>query len=281
MTSQDFTLWAACVRTKSFEERLAAARAGNLNRMTLFPLDVKTFTEGGLSYADMRHMIADSGVRVITLDPLTRWAPHWRPPEGTSDEDLAFVNFDEDTFFRMADELRVDTINLIETFGNPLSAEEGAENFARICDQARDFGWRVHLEFMPFSSIPDLATAWDIVQMAGRDNGGITLDTWHYYRGNPDHDLLRSIPGEKIFALQVADADNEVRGDLQNDLLHFRKAPGEGDFDLETVVRILSETGGLNSVGVEVFADAFDELSEQEAGEKAGKSLRKVLSSIL
>ena len=280
MTNRDYTLWAACVRTKSFEERLKAAHAGNLNRMTIFPLDVKTFTEGGLSYADMRHMIADSGVKVITLDPFTRWTPHWQPPEGTSEDDLAFVDFDEDTFFRIADELRVDTINLIETFGNDLSVEEGAENFARVCDRARDYGWRVHLEFMPFSSVPDLATAWEIVQLANRDNGGITLDTWHYYRGNPDHELLRTIPGEKIFALQVADADEEVKGDLQNDLLHFRKAPGEGDFDLATVINILAETGGLNSVGVEVFADAFDELSAVEAGERAGESLRGILANL-
>ncbi len=61
--------------------------------------------------------------------------------------------------------------------------------------------------------------------------------------------------------------------------MHFRKAPGEGDFDLKTVVRILSQTGGLNSVGVEVFTDAFDELSAEEAGEKAGKSLRDILGT--
>lgn len=49
---------------------------------------------------------------------------------------------------------------------------------------------------------------------------------------------------------------------------------------MTTVVRILAETGGLNSVGVEIFADAFDALGAEEAGKKAGSSLRNLLARL-
>ncbi len=62
------------------------------------------------------------------------------------------------------------------------------------------------------------------------------------------------------------DGAREPVGDLGNDLLHFRRLPGSGDFPLAAIVNRLRETGALNSVGPEVFADAMDSISAVEAG---------------
>jgi len=162
-----------------------------------------------------------------------------------SDEDLAFADFDEDEFFEMGAALDVDSINLVESFGNEVSIDAAAESFGEVCDRAADHDWRVHLEFMPISGVPDLETAWAIVSEADRPNGGLLFDTWHYFRGEPDHNLLSSIPGDRIFRVQLADAAAEVSGSLYNDLLHYQRLPGEGDFDLPTVIGILDNIGAL------------------------------------
>ena len=179
----------------------------------------------------------------------------------------------------VAETLDAESVNVIETFGKKAPTEQVVECFAGVCDRAAARGnWTVHLEFMPFSGIPDLATAWEIVRTANRSNGGVLLDTWHYYRGTPDHELLKTIPGNKVFRVQLADANKDLNGDLMNDLLHYRKLPGEGDFDLTTVLQILQDTGGLNSLGPEIFADQMDALSAEQATEQAITATRQVLA---
>ena len=96
----------------------------------------------------------------------------------------------------------------------------------------------------------------------------------------PDHDLLRSISGDRIFRVQLADAAAEVAGSLYNDLLHYRRLPGEGDFDLPTVIGILDDIGALDSVGVELFSDRFDDLDAKTAGRRTRESLQTVLGDV-
>lgn len=279
--NRDLMLWAATVRNKSFKERIEAARAGGFSSMSMFPLDYQNFTESGTSVADMHAMMDESGVKVTVLDPFTKWTPSWEPPNEMGREDLAFLNFDEDAFFRMGEALGIESMSVIEPFMNTFPQDALVESFAAICDKAARSGWRVHLEFMPTSSIGSLATAWDIVRQADKPNGGLVFDLWHYFRSNPDDELLKTVSGERVYRVQVADAKNQVRGgSLNEDLLHYRLPPGEGDFALEPTINVLKTIGGLASVGIELFSDDFDAMSAEAAGEKAGSSLRDLLTLV-
>ncbi len=271
-------LWAATMRTKSFDDRLRAAVATGAREMSLFPIDYKTFTQAGLTPSDMRAQMADAGVRVSVIDPLTTWLPDSSPPPDTSEADLEFTQFSEAEILEMAETLGAESINVIESFGAKLEFERIVESFAGVCDRARSRGLRVTVEFMPFSTIKDLATAWNIVRAADRKNGGLTFDTWHYFRGTRDDELLRSIPGEKIFRVQLADARKAVEGSLMNDLLHHRLPPGDGTFALTPLLTILDRIKGLRSVGPELFSDASDALSATDAAHQAVDASRRVLS---
>lgn len=266
-------MWCATVRMKSLQERIAAMQAAGLQNMSLFPIDFRHAREAGLAPATMRQMLDDAGLRVVVIDPYTRWVPQWNPPASMSPDDVAFTDFDEDEIFEMAHTFGVESINVIESFGNSFSADALAEAFARVCDRAAQDNLVVHVEFMPFSGIPDLATAWEIVQKAGRANSGITLDTWHYFRGNVNDDLLQTIPGNRIRRVQVADAQWQVQGDLMNDLLHFRRPPGEDDFPLVPLMQKLLQMDALQSVGVELFSDVFDQMTATDAVQRASASL--------
>ncbi len=279
--NRDLMLWAATVRNKSFKERIEAAQAGGFKTMSLFPLDYKMFTEKGTSVKDMRAMMDESGLKVTVLDPFTKWTPSWNPPDGLNEDDLAFLDVDEGDFFRMGEVLGIESMSVIEPFMNEFPKDALVESFATICDKAAQNGWQVHLEFMPTSSIDSLATAWEIVKEADKPNGGLVFDMWHYFRSDPDDDLLQTVPGERIYRVQVADAKAEIRGgSLSEDLLHYRLPPGEGDFALESALKILNEIDGLSSVGIELFSDDFDAMSAREAGERAGSSLRTLLSDL-
>lgn len=277
--SRELFLWAGTMRTATLEERIRGVIAGGMREMSMFPLDYKRFAEAGIKEADLKAMPEASGVSVSVLDPFTQWLPGWERPAGLSDDDFAFYNFDEREFFRMAEVLGAKSMTVIEPYGKDVPAELGAEAFARVCDRARDLGMRVHLEFIPFTGIRDLATAWEIVRLANRPNGGLAFDVWHYFLGDPDENLLRMIPGEKIFVVQISDASAENRGTIED--LYRRLAPGEGVFDLEGVLRTLGEIGGLASVGPEIFSEAFNAMTPEEAGRRAAETTWAVLDRAL
>jgi len=91
-------------------------------------------------------------------------------------------------------------------------------------------GLRPSIEFLPWTRIPDLATAWPIVNEAERDNAGILLDTrrWKRQPGNPAVDVLREIPGDRIPVLQTCGFRPEPEGDPMTECTAKRLLPGEG-----------------------------------------------------
>lgn len=279
MTGSGLRLWSGTVPGAGFVERLDAAVAGGFSSVSMFPVDEVAARAEGLTHADMRSLMAERGVTVAVLDPFCQWVPQWRPPPQMSRADLAFMDFDEAAFLAAAQGLGVGSVSVIEVFGQSFPLDALVESFAGFCDRAAERGLRVHLEFMPFSGIPDLATGWEIVSTADRPNGGLVFDLWHYFRGRRDDALLAAIPGDKISVVQVCDADAEVRGTLLDDSMHHRKLPGEGGFDITAVLRILDGTGGLASVGAEVFSDDLAALGPDAAARRAGECLTAALTA--
>ncbi|MEM8654129.1 MAG: hypothetical protein AAGF36_05240 [Pseudomonadota bacterium] len=85
-------------------------------------------------------------------------------------------------------------------------------------------------------------------------------------RGNPDLDLLASIPGDKIASVQLADAAAAIPEGRSpvDDCLNWREPCGEGEFPVAEITRIISDIGGLRNVGPEIFSAKFDAMSADE-----------------
>jgi sugar phosphate isomerase/epimerase len=135
-----------------------------------------------------------------------------------------------------------------------------AESFAALCEQARAHDVSVPIEFVPWTAIPDLATAWQIIEESGAENGGICLDMLHFHRqaGGPDLELLSRIPGERIQYVQVADAPAAVptgREEYMAQAMSARPVPGTGEVDIPAVLDALDGIGATPFIAFEVFND--------------------------
>lgn len=257
-TGGDLVLWAGTVRRAPVLERVAAAAAAGYTALSLSPDDCRRAAAEGVALADIRAAVTHAGLRVNCLDPYTRWLPAWDPPPGAAPHMLALIGAEEREFFATAEAVGAESMTVFEPFGVRWPDEVVAESLAAVCSLAARSGMRVNLEPIPFLGVPDLATAWRLVQMSGVADAGIVLDAWHFYRGDPDHRLLAAIPGPRIGAVQLSDALREPVGDPQTDCLHHRLPVGDGDFPLDRLLAVLGSTGGLNDVGPEIFSDAFD-----------------------
>ena len=273
-------LWAASVRERPLAERITVAKSARFTEQSVFPSHITAWLREGHSLAEIRDQARNAGVPITILDPFTRWIPGWKLPAYMNEGERAFQITDEKTFFEYAAELEVESMSVIDGIGQRNDFADVVAAFQRACDRAAELGMRVQLEFMPFGSIPDIATGWEVVRRAGRDNGGLVLDTYHYFRGYPDPKTLAQIPGEKIFAVQLSDgAALPLGGSLYNDQMHHRVAPGDGVFAIRELMQTLKATGGLHQVGPELFSDDADALPPELLGERLGAANRAALNN--
>jgi sugar phosphate isomerase/epimerase len=158
-----------------------------------------------------------------------------------------------------------------------LAAEHGSAKIVAVClepaiadtDRARDnlailvgaaegVGAQVCVEFLPWSGIPDLATAWSLVEPLGAA-AGILLDTWHWVRqpGGPAFELLAQIPGERIGYVQLCDAAPPTGVDLMTEAMTNRLLPGDGIVDFAAVFAALDAIGASPYIATEIFNGAL------------------------
>ncbi len=263
-----------------FADRLSAASAAGFTGVSLWGRDYAAARAEGLSALDMRTMLADHDLVVGELDPAWGWLPgasdvHLAP--GMDSEDV--FRFDEAALFEVADAVGGRSINAVDVFGGSWDTAAAAEAFSGLCVRAAEHGLLVHIEWLPWSKIPDLASALEIVQEADQPNGGINIDAWHVVRSGTDLDELRTVPGELIMGVQLCDGPLEAEHNLIEATLHDRDLPGEGEFDLTAIVRAVLETGTTAPIGVEVFSDRLHQLPTAEAARRAAQTTRRSLEA--
>jgi len=254
----------------SFEERVRAAAAAGFAGVGLLGDEYASLRAQGTTDADMRAVLDDHGVAVAEIEFLFDWMH-----DGERGERSRVA---EQTLHSMADaftphHVNIGDINAPEDFP-PL--ELVAERFAGVCDRAAEHGTSVAIEFLPWTGLPDLPTGWQVVAMAGRSNGGLVVDAWHYFRSGADEALLRSLPGSAVVGVQLDDA-GEPEGEMPEDTMIRRRLPGDGTFDLVGLVRSLDAIGVDVPYSVEVMSTEYQALPVDEQARQAYDSTAAVL----
>ena len=62
-----------------------------------------------------------------------------------------------------------------------IALQELTAALVRVYERASSHGLRVDLEFLPWTLVPDLHTALQVLNDAEQENLGITLDFWHFF----------------------------------------------------------------------------------------------------
>jgi len=259
-------------------DRIRAASRAGFRGLSVWARDYQGARAAGLSDADLRSLLDDHAVEVAELDGVWGWLPGADRSVPAAEDPVGFFRHREDDLYRVHDAIGGRSLNAIDAFGGDWGVEAAADAFAALCDRAARHGLLVHLEFMPWSRIPDAGSAWEIARRAERPNAGIVVDSWHFFRGNPDWKALARIPGDRVTAVQLADAPSRPDPDRIRETLHGRLLPGEGELDLPRLVAALREIGADAPLGAEVFSDALHALEPDEVARRAGDCMRSLVA---
>lgn len=131
-----------------------------------------------------------------------------------------------------------------------------AASFAALCDVARPYGLSISLEFVPFFTVKDAATAKRVVAKAGAANGAVLVDPLHYIRSGTSLADVAAIPPTMLAFAQICDAPLEPPPTVEG-LLHAARSdrllPGDGGIDLVSLFAAMPD--GL-PIGIEIPNDA-------------------------
>ncbi|SDO10227.1 sugar phosphate isomerase/epimerase [Afipia sp. GAS231] len=116
------------------------------------------------------------------------------------------------------------------------------DRFAKFCEAAAPHGLTADLEFMPWTSVPDLRTANRIVAQVGQPNAGVLVDALHFDRSKSLLGELVRIPADRLHYWQLCDGPAK-RPATSEEMMHAarfeRMFPGEGGIDLVSLARTM------------------------------------------
>lgn len=188
--------------------------------------------------------VTSCGLAVSVVEGATEWANG--TPEDAAREAQTFAGVASECGARM----------ILAVCLEPSVADLGRarHNLSLLVDAAVEAKQRVCVEFLPWSGIPDLSTAWALVEPLGA-GAGIVLDTWHWQRqpGGPVLETLASIPGERFPYVQVCDAGSAPGDDAMTEAMTARLLPGLGVVDFAGLFSALRSTGADPFIATEIF----------------------------
>ena len=259
------------LRSASFADRVAAASGAGFDGFGMHVRDYAQLRSTGSTDADLRSVLGDNGFDLIEIETVLGWddLPDRRNADGLSREHLAF---------QLADAVGARHVVAVGALAGP-QRDTAAEGFAGLCDRAAQHGLLVALEPQACSSIVDLRSALDIVRTAGRANGGLNLDIWHATRGGWPQAELAALSPDEIVVVQLDDGPmQKITEDYLEECTHYRRAPGDGEFDIDGFLRLVYGTGTTAPISVEVMSDELDLLPVRTTADRLLTATRRALS---
>ncbi|GAC1045835.1 bifunctional sugar phosphate isomerase/epimerase/4-hydroxyphenylpyruvate dioxygenase family protein [Rhizobium sp. No.120] len=230
------------------EKLQAIARAG-FDGVEIFENDFLAFDE---SPRQVGQMVRDHGLEITLFQP-------FRDFEGMP-EPLRTRTFDRaERKFDLMQEMGTDLVLVCSNVSSVAMGgiDRAAADFFELGERAAKRGLRVGYEALAWGRhIHDHRDAWEIVRRANHPNIGLILDSFHTLSRKIDVNSIRSIPKEKIFIIQLADAPL-IDMDLLYWSRHFRNMPGEGDLPVLDFMKAVAATGYDGYLSLEIFNDQF------------------------
>ncbi|UVF20380.1 sugar phosphate isomerase/epimerase and 4-hydroxyphenylpyruvate domain-containing protein [Microvirga terrae] len=256
----------------TLSEKIEAIAAARFKGVEIFENDLLSFNG---TPADVRRMVEGHGLETITFQP-------FRDFEGMPEPQRSKVFARAERKFDVMQELGCDLLMVCSNV-SPDSLggiERAAADFRELGERAEKRGVRVAFEALSWGRhIHDYRDAWEVVRRADHPAVGLVLDSFHILARGTDLAAIRSIPADKIFLVQMADAPR-LAMDYLSWSRHYRCFPGQGDLLVDEFMLALNATGFNGLLSLEIFNDRFRAGSARSVAVDGHRSLIVMLDEL-
>jgi sugar phosphate isomerase/epimerase len=150
------------------------------------------------------------------------------------------------------------------------------DNFGRLCAAANERGLRPMLEFIPYTEVRNLKSAFDVLQAAAPRDAGLLVDALHLSRSGGSPADIRQYDPALFSYMHLCDAmPTPPQGEaVRTEARGGRLYPGEGGLWLSD---FLDAFPPGTPVGVEAPNASLASLSVVERGKLVGEATRRLL----
>ncbi len=249
----------------TLEDKLAAAAAAGFDGVEIFEPDL---VASPWSPAQVREHCAELGLTIDLYQPF-RDFDSIRPEVHETNLRRGERKFD------VMEQLGTDLVLVCSSVSADAVGDDDriAEQLHGLASRAAARGLRVSYEALAWGRfVNTYERSWEVVRRADHPALGVCLDSVHILSRGSDPAGIASIPGEKLFFLQLADAP-ELDMDVLQWSRHHRLFPGQGTFDLPAFLGHVLTAGYSGPLSLEVFNDVFRQSDPARAAVDARRSL--------
>jgi 4-hydroxyphenylpyruvate dioxygenase len=230
-------------------EKLEAAAAIGFDGVELFENDLLTF-DG--TPKDVRYLAESLGLTITCFQPFRDFEA-MPEPQRSRNMDRAERKFD------VMQDLGTDLLLVCSNISPASIGDDprAAADLAEIAERAHKRGLRIGFEALAWGRhISTWRHAWEVLQAANHPALGLIVDSFHTLAVDDDLADLSTVPADKIFFAQLADAP-KLSMDVLSWSRHFRNFPGQGQLPVAAFVRDLIGAGYRGPLSLEIFNDEF------------------------
>ncbi|MFE5990445.1 sugar phosphate isomerase/epimerase family protein [Streptomyces sp. NPDC056453] len=265
MTRHPLALGAMTFRGRDFEACLDAARASGFRAVGISVAQCAACLERGIPPETMAEALHERELHVAELELVRLGEP------GPVRHLNALVA-------DLVDILTPDRVHVAAFSG---TVQDAKREFATLCEQITTAD--VAFEFMPYSTVADLATAVDLVRAAGTPRAKLVLDAVHFFRSGAALTDLTPDVLALTAALQLSDLVPRPGIGLAHESRRLRTFPGDGTLPLTGLLRAVRTAAGEMAtppITIEPVSDALETLPLAWVAERAMQSTARLLTEV-
>jgi 4-hydroxyphenylpyruvate dioxygenase len=248
------------------DEKLDAIAAAGFDGVEIFEPNLLAHDRNAREVASRA---ADLGLAIDLFQPL-------RDFEGVSDDAFRRNLERAERAFDAMGELGAPLLLVCSNTGASVDDDNrAAAQLHELAERAMRRNLRVGYEALAWGThVAAFDRAWRIVGRANHPCLGLILDSFHTLVRPDDWSALRSLPGDRIFFVQVGDAPRMDVDPLTVRRNHSR-LPGDGDLDVPGFWRACLATGYAGPLSLEIFNEKAPG-TPLETAHAAMQSLRRL-----
>jgi sugar phosphate isomerase/epimerase len=224
---------------------ITASGLAGFHTASLWRMHYEMAKAGGLRDGDLLQWLAEAEMSVLVVEAGVEWA------NGVSKA----LTEEADALFALADLVGATHLLTVTLNEGELDLAAARSGLAAFADRAADAGLSLSIEWLPWTVLPTLTSAWELIESVDRDNVGLVFDNWHWLRqpGGPQPDVLRTIPGDRVHLFQMCDAPAVADGPMLEETMTRRLLPGEGATDWDELAQVFGAIGARPIIAPEPF----------------------------